>query len=131
MGKPNWDILNGPFALVNIISFKTRGESLPLQTDFRLCLSVWLFLWFVQICIKKKWGGGAIGPDHIVQLLRTPFCGCNQVMFQRNAAAWKSNQMILSDSNIVLLILKDVMILQFFSLVLTSHTLDHEPITVS
>ena len=75
--------------------------------------------------------GGGIGPDHIVQLLRTPFCGRSQVMFQRNAAAWKSNQIILSDSNIVLHVIKDVMILKFFSLVLTSHTLDHEPITVS
>ena len=75
--------------------------------------------------------GGGIGPDHIVQLLRTPFCGCNQVMMQRAAAAWKSNQIILSDSNIVLHILKDVMILQFFLLVLTSDTLDYQPITVS
>ena len=63
---------------------------------------------------------GGIGPDHnIVQLLRTLFC---EVMFQRKAAAWKSNQIILSD--VVLHILKDVMILQFFSLVLTSHTLN-------
>ena len=53
---------------------------------------------------------GGIGPDHnIVQLLRTLFC---EVMFQRKAAAWKSNQIILSD--VVLHILKDVMILQFF-----------------
>ena len=73
---------------------------------------------------------GGICQDHIVQLLRTLFCLCNQVMFQHNAASWKSNQIILSDSNIVLHILKDVVILQFFSLVLASHTLDHEPITV-
>ena len=63
-------------------------------------------------------------------MLRTLFCRCNQVMFQRNAVAWKSNQIILSDSNIVLHILKHVVILKFFSLVLASHTLDHEPITV-
>ena len=83
----------------------------------------------IRADLHKKIGGG-IFPDHIIQLLRTLFCGRNQVMFQRNAAAWKSNQIILSDSNIVLHILKDVMILKFFSLVLTSHTLDHEQITV-
>ena len=50
------------------------------------------------------------------------FCGHNQVMFQRNAAAWKSNQIILSDGNIVLHILKDVVILNFFHWSL-NHTL--------
>ena len=72
----------------------------------------------------KKIGG--IGPDHMVQMLRTLFCGHNQVMFQRTAAAWKSNQIILSDSNIVLHILKDVMILKFFH-----WSLHHTPSTMN
>ena len=95
-----------------------------LQTDFRLCLSVWLFLSFVQICNKKMWGGRRSHIVHFVDVTKfdPAQCGCLEVY---------SNQILLSDTNIVLHILKDVMILQFFLLVLESHTLDHEPITVS
>ena len=102
------------------------GESFPSSDGFP---SLPLSLVIPLICADlhlKNWGGGA-GTDYIVQLLRSLFCGCNQVMFQRNAAVW--NQIILSDSNIVL-ILKGIMILQLFSLVLTSNTHLDRPLVI-
>ena len=97
------------------IGKKQTQLQFPGVKVFRLCLSVGCYCDSYRSALKK---GGGIGPYHIVQLLGTLFCGRNQVMFQHNAAAWKSNQIILSNSNIVLHILKDVMILKIFSLVL-------------
>ena len=98
----------------------STGGALALPaviTGLQVAVLRWISIFASQsgcscnLCRCALKNGEGVGPDHCTIVY---FWIQRNNMFQLNMAAWKSNHIILLDSNIVLHNL-DVMMLQFFS----------------